>query len=395
MSEYKRVFVAEPSDNYFLFGPRGTGKTTWLAGACRGAHVIDLLKPERQLAFRTHPERLSEIVEGNSDCKVFVVDEIQKVPALLDVVHGLIERHPDIQFVLTGSSARKLKKSGVDLLGGRALERHMHPFMACELGDDFSLGQAVETGLVPVVLKYADRKRALASYVSLYVKEEVEQEGIVRNLDSFVRFLEAMSFSHAAVCSATSIAKDCAVKRTTVESYISILEDLLIGSRLGVFARRAKRRLVAHDKFYFFDAGVYRTLRPKGPLDRPEEIDGAALEGLVHQHLKAWCDYSGLGDALFYWRTHTDDEVDFVVYAENEFTAIEVKNAGRLNGADFSGLRLFGSDYPEARRVLLYRGSEQYLQDGILVMPVEKYLRALVPGQPLPEAKWLPRTKQC
>jgi len=322
------------------------------------------------------------------------VDEIQKVPALLDVVHGLIERHPEVRFVLTGSSARKLKKSGVDLLAGRALERHMHPFMACELGDDFSLGQAVETGLVPVVLKYANRKRALSSYVSLYVKEEVEQEGIVRNLDSFARFLEAMSFSHAAVYSATSIAKDCAVKRTTVESYVAILEGLLIGSRLGVFARRAKRRLVAHDKFYFFDAGVYRTLRPKGPLDRPEEIDGAALEGLVHQHLRAWCDYSGLDDALFYWRTHTDDEVDFVVYAENEFSAIEVKNAGRLSGADFAGLRLFGSDYPEARRILLYRGDEQYLQDGILVMPVEKYLRALVPGRPLPEAKWLPKQER-
>lgn len=392
MNEFSRVFSGEDA-SYFLFGPRGTGKTTWLKSSCTNAFVIDLLDARQRLSLMADPQRLRAIVEANRDYQTFVVDEIQKLPSLLDVVHQLMEMYPELRFVLTGSSARKLKRAGVDLLGGRALERHMHPFMACELGNGFSLDEALETGLVPVIGKYANRSKALASYLSLYIREEVEQAGLVRNLDSFARFLEAISFSHASVLSPTAISKDCAVKRTTVDSYVSILDDLLIGKRLGVFSKRAKRRLVSHEKFYFFDAGVYRAIRPHGPLDRPDEIDGAALEGLVFQHLLAWCEYSGLDNGLYYWRTQTGDEVDFVVYADSSFTAIEVKNAGKLNASDFKGLRLFGKDYPEARRILLYRGNEQYLDDGILVVPVEKYLRSLVPGRALPEAQWLSSAK--
>ena len=156
-----------------------------------------------------------------------------------------------------------------------------------------------------------------------------------------------------------------------------------------MFARRAKRRLVTHEKFYYFDAGVFRKLRPIGRLDSPSDINGQALEGLVYQHLCAYCDYSGYENALSYWRTSSGAEVDFIVYTPNDFTAIEVKHSDRISNSDLEGLKLFGSDYPEATRILLYRGEEQVMKDGLLVMPVERYLKELVPGRPLPEHKWL------
>ena len=165
--------------------------------------------------------------------------------------------------------------------------------MAAELGDDFMLEDALKFGLVPLVLAATDRAAVLRAYLALYVREEVHMEGLVRSVGSFARFLEAISFSHASLLSVAAVARECEVSRTTVEGYVSILEDLLISVRLPVFAKRAKRQLVGHDKFYFFDAGVFRSIRPKGPLDRPAEIDGAALEGLVFQHLRAWNDYSG------------------------------------------------------------------------------------------------------
>ena len=223
---------------------------------------------------------------------------------------------------------------------------------------------------------------ALSAYIDLYLREEIQQEGLVRTLAPFARFLESASFSHGSQLVSSAIARDCGVGRTTVDGYLKILEDLMIGVRLPVFSKRAKRELVAHEKFYFFDCGVFRALRPKGPLDRPSEIDGAALEGLVFQHLRAWNDCSGAPDTLGYWRTRAGVEVDFVLYGERDFAAIEVKNAAVLRPDDFAGLKSFREDYPEARPVLLYRGEERFLSDGILVLPVEDFLRALLPGRP-------------
>ena len=371
-------------ESFFLFGPRGTGKTTWLKDHLSNATFINLLESDTCLKYSARPMRLSEVVEGSSS-QTFIIDEIQKIPALLDVVHDIIEKHPNRRFVLTGSSARKLKRTpGVNLLGGRALEVHMHPFMAAELGSLFSIDEALMYGTLPMMLKYKDKAAALAAYLNLYIREEVQAEGLVRSLDSFARFLEAASFSHGGMLSATEISRECGVRRTTVDGFVEILEGLLIASRLPPFLRHAKRKVVAHDKFYFFDSGVYRSLRPKGSMDRPEEIAGMALEGLVFQHLAAWRDYSGLQGGLYFWRTHQNHEVDFVVYNENDFAAIEVKHTGNPSKADFAGLKLFAKDYPEARRILLYRGSEQYLADGVLVLPVERFLLSLVPGRPIP-----------
>jgi len=383
MAQVKRFFQA-PATHFFLFGPRGTGKSTWLRTAYPHALWVDLLQPEvhRQLVAR--PERLRELIAGNLERSVVVIDEVQKAPVLLDVVHDLIEQRPDWRFVLTGSSARKLRREGVDLLGGRALLRSLHPFMAAELGDRFDLEAALARGLVPLVWSSGEPEEVLKSYVGLYLKEEVQLEGLVRRFERFALFLEAISFSHGAVLNVSEVARECQVSRKTVEGYLGILGDLLLAFQIPVFTKRAQRNLTAHPKFFWFDAGVFRALRPAGPLDRPEEIAGAALEGLVAQHLRAWIDYSGEDYALSFWRTKAGSEVDFVIYGRGGFWALEVKHSASVRPADLRGLKAFREDYPEASLRLLYRGKESLEVDGIRCLPCDAFLRRLVPGQPLP-----------
>ena len=294
-----RFFTDIPGESYFLFGARGTGKSTWCLKELGGSNRIDLLSPDVLRWYSAKPERLKEYVLGQSAGTTIVIDEVQKVPDLLSVVHELLEMKKGYRFVMTGSSFRKLKHSGVDMLAGRALLRTMFPFMAAEIRDHFSLERALTQGMIPVVWDSDYSLDVLRSYVGVYLREEVMMEGLVRDLGGFSRFLEAASFSHGALLNISNVARDCGVQRKTVEGYIIILEDLLLASRVPVFARRSRRAVVAHPKFYYFDAGVFRDLRPKGPLDRAEEIDGAALEGLFYQHLKSWMEYSP-GNAHLY-----------------------------------------------------------------------------------------------
>lgn len=373
-----------PSSHFFLFGPRGTGKSTWLRNAYPDALWIDLLRPEIHRQYAARPERLRELVAGSPEAPVVVIDEVQKAPILLDVVHDLIERRAGPRFVLTGSSARKLKREGVDLLAGRAAVRSLHPFMAAEVGSGFHLDSALVLGLVPLVWSSREPEEVLKAYVGLYLKEEVQMEGLVRRFEGFARFLEAVSFSHSAVLNVSEVARECQVSRKTVEGYLEILEDLLLAFRLPVFSKRAQRGLTVHPKFFWFDAGVFVAMRPAGPLDRPEEIGGAALEGLIAQHLRAWIDYSGEDFALSFWRTRAGAEVDFVIYGRNGFWAVEVKHSATIRPADLRGLKAFREDYPEAELRLLYRGEETRLVDGIRCLPCDEFLRDLVPGRPLP-----------
>ncbi len=377
-------FFQDPGSSYFLFGPRGTGKSTWLRAKYPDALWLDLLSPEVHREMIARPERLRERVDGAPDRTVIVIDEVQKAPALLDVVHQLIERKDGRRFVLTGSSSRKLKREGVDLLAGRAVVRALHPFLAAELGTRFSLKAALSNGLVPLIWDSPHPADALRAYVGLYLREEVQYEGLVRRIGDFSRFLEAISFSHAAVLNMAEVARECRVSRKTVEGYLEILEDLLLAFQVRVFSRRAQRALTAHPKFFWFDAGVFTVLRPTGPLDRPEEIAGAALEGLVAQHLRAWIDYSGADLGLWFWRTKAGTEVDFVLYGGDGFHAIEVKSSGSVRSKDLRGLKAFREDYPEADLRLLYRGEEALVIDGIRCLPCGDFLRGLVPGQPLP-----------
>jgi predicted AAA+ superfamily ATPase len=377
-------FFQEPRSSYFLFGPRGTGKSTWLRAHHPEALWVDLLQPDVHRQYAARPERLRDLVRAHREHDVVVVDEVQKVPELLVVVHGLIEERRGLRFVLTGSSARKLKRSGVDLLAGRALLRYLHPFMAAELAPSFNADQALKLGLLPLVWDAEEPAEALNAYVALYLREEVQQEGLVRDLGSFSRFLEATTFSHGAVLNVADMARECQVSRKTVVGYLEVLEDLLLSFRLPVFTRRARRLLSAHPKFYWFDSGVFVSMRPASVIDRPQEIAGAALEGLVAQHLRAWIDYSGNDCRLAYWRTKSGSEVDFVVWGQAGFWALEVKHTTTLRPKDLRAIRAFREDYPEATVRLLYRGGEKLEIDGILCVPCSDYLLGIVPGEPLP-----------
>ena len=384
MTDHPR-FLEAPSSHFFLFGPRGTGKSTWLRQHLPDALWIDLLDPSEERLLQTRPEALRERVDGMKKPGAVVIDEVQRAPGVLTVVHALIEeKRRGLRFVLTGSSARKLRRTGVDLLGGRALRKSMHPFMASELGKDFQLERNLTLGVVPGILGAADPAQALRAYVALYLREEVKAEGLVRNLASFGRFLEAMSFAQATTINLANIARECQVSRATVEGYLEVLEDLLLGWRLPTFQRRAKRQLANHPKFFWFDIGVFRSVRPTGPLDHPEEIEGAALEGLVAQHLRAWVDYSNANLTLHYWRTKTGNEVDFVVFGKSAFHAIEVKNQRQVRPADLKGLIAFGEDYPEARRVLVYRGKDRVKKQGVLCLPCAEFFAGIRPGDRLP-----------
>jgi predicted AAA+ superfamily ATPase len=378
--EFRSRFFNMPKKSFFLFGPRGTGKSTWLRHELPEAVFVDLLKPEVYRELQARPEHLREIALGSTRKQIVVLDEVQRVPELLNVVHDVLEEPGAPRFVLTGSSARKLRRGGVDLLAGRALLRTLHPFMAAELAE-FRIDEALRFGLLPLVVAAGDPEDTLRGYAALYLEQEVQLEGYARNIGNFARFLESISLSHGAVLNISNVARECQIERKTAAGYVEIIEDLLLGFRVPVFARRAKRQTAAHPKFYFFDAGVFRTLRPKGPVDMREGFEGVALEGLVAQHLRAWIAYGNRDAKIYYWRTRSGVEVDFVVYGEAGFWAVEVKNATRVRPEDLSGLKSFAADYPECEPLLLYRGTEHLKIERIRCLPVDEFLRELKPAR--------------
>jgi predicted AAA+ superfamily ATPase len=382
--ELDRLF-SPPSQSFFLFGPRGSGKTTWARKVYSKACWVNLLEMDMLRRLSSRPEGLKEIVIPQPMGATIVIDEIQKIPALLSVVHDLLEQEVKRgwQFVLTGSSARQLKRAGSDLLAGRAITRTMHPFLAVELGEAFNLDRALEQGLLPVIWMAANPSESLKSYIGTYVREEVQAEGLVRNLGNFHRFLEAISFSHASVLNVSNVARECEVERKTVMGYVDLLEDLLLSVRLPVFTKRARRKMSDHPKFYFVDSGVFRSLRPAGPLDLGGDVVDAALEGLVFQHLRAWKAYGANDQSFFYWRTQAGVEVDFVIYSPQGLWAIEVKNSSRVRSQDLRSLKSFKEDYPEAKTFLLYRGTEHLIVQGIPCLPVTDFLKKLLPSKSL------------
>lgn len=370
---YSRIIKPNQDKSFFLFGPRGTGKTTWLKMNFKKAIYIDLLEAGVFNDLLANPQRLEKLIPPKFD-DFIIIDEVQRIPPLLNEAHRLIEKN-GFKFILTGSSARKLKQKETNLLAGRALTYHLYPMTAIELGQDFSLENGVRFGHLPAIFKESAKKKYLESYVMTYLQQEVQQEGLTRNMGAFSRFLEAASFSQGSVLNMSEIARECAVHRKVVENYFSILEDLLIAYRLPVFTKKSKRRLIQHGKFYFFDVGVYRTIRPSGPFDRPEEIDGAALETLVFQEIKAINDYLDLGYCLYFWRTADQHEVDFILYGQRGLIAIEIKRTQKINSKHLQNLKIFSKEYPQARSYLLYGGDRTMWEDGIQIIPIESFLK--------------------
>lgn len=377
--ELIRRFFDLSERSCFVFGPRGTGKTTWLRAVLPEALYLDLLDPQLHRQLSGRPELLFALLDGAPQVRHVVIDEIQRIPELLSVVHSILESPGPPIFVMTGSSARKLRRGGANLLGGRAANLTLHPFMASEV-PTFDLNRSLEFGMLPVVYQSDQPNIVLQAYASLYLEQEVQAEGLTRSLGGFARFLEAVSLTHAGQLNVASVARECEVGRKTVQSYLEILQDLLLAFELPAFQKRAKRKTVVHPKLYVFDTGVFQSLRPRGPLDSPQEVHGQALEGLVAQHLRAWVAYSSQRTDLFYWRTRAGSEVDFVVYGDFGLQAIEVKNARRVYRADLRALASFTDDYPEAEPVLLYRGEPRLRMGNIWCVPVEEFLCNLTPG---------------
>jgi predicted AAA+ superfamily ATPase len=372
---YSRQKKIDSSVSCFLFGPRGSGKTFWLRLTLPKSVYIDLLAARTSGELLADPQRLEYRIPPDYRGPI-VIDEVQRAPALLDEVHRLMESR-GLVFVMTGSSPRKLRRGGTNLLAGRAISHQLFPFTAAELGQDFSLAKALQYGMLPTIhdpAKHVEPEDYLTTYVQTYLREEVVAEGLTRQAGAFARFLEAASFSQGQPLNISAIARDSSVHRKVAESYFQILEDLLIGVRVPVFHKRAKRRLAGHPKFYFFDAGVYRAIRPRGPLDAPEQIDGAAMETLVFQELRATSQNLGKDYDLYYWRTAGGMEVDFVLYGPRGIVALEVKRKHRLSGHDLRGLRAFLEDYPMAKAYVLYGGDHDAHFDSIHALPMERAL---------------------
>ncbi|ETR66906.1 MAG: ATPase, partial [Candidatus Magnetoglobus multicellularis str. Araruama] len=365
-----------PSDkSCFLFGPRGTGKSFWLRRQFKSALYIDLLESETYFRLLSAPDKLESMIPKHFSDYI-IIDEIQKISKLLDEVHRLIEKY-QYRFILTGSSARKLKKQDVNLLAGRALTLYMNPLCCEELSSDFDINYSLKYGHLPSAYTEKNPDLYLKSYVTTYLREEVLQEGLTRDLGNFTRFLETASFSQGEILNISEIARECFLNRKLVENYFSILEDLLIAFRLPVFTRRAKRRMIHHPKFYFFDVGVYRAIRPKGPLDTIEEIEGAALETLFLQEIIALNEYYQLGYTIYYWRTSTQIEVDFILYGELGLHAFEIKRKSSYSTKDLKGLKSFINDYPMSTAWLVYGGHKEFYEDNIQVIPFMKILPGL------------------
>jgi predicted AAA+ superfamily ATPase len=361
--------------SFFLFGPRGTGKTTWLRQHLPEALFFNLLQSEPYNRLSANPGLIREMIPPHYSGWI-IIDEIQRIPEMLNEVHDLIESQKRI-FILTGSSARKLRQKGINLLAGRALTYHLHPLTAEEQESSWQISQSLRYGHLPARFSEHDPQKYLKDYVQTYIREEVLQESLTRNIGHFSRFLEVASFSQGSIINTSEIAREAHIERATADNYFSILEDLLIGVRLPVFSRKAKRKLIHHQKFYYFDTGVFRAIRPTGPLDSDAELDGPAMETLVFQELRAMNDYLECGYQLYFWRTKNGLEVDFILYGPEGLIAIEVKRSRHVHSKNLRGLKEFQKDYPPARCYLFYGGLTPLYKDHITVLPIEQALRNL------------------
>ena len=376
---YPRI-LQPVNGSFFLFGPRGTGKTVWAKETFPGAHSFDLRDEALYQGLLADVSRFAmELRALPQDSWVFI-DEIQRIPGLLNEVHRFMER--GLRFVLTGSSARKLRRGGVNLLGGRAALRFLFPFVPEELGKDFSIEQVLEFGTIPLVWASSDRTETLRAYIELYVKEEVQAEALVRNLPGFMRFLPVAALFHGQVLNVSGAARDAEVTRATLAGYLEILEDTLMTFRLPAFESRLRVRERRHPKLYWFDPGVVRALGKKhGPVSAEEK--GALFEGWIASVLRAYQSYRNAFDEWYYWTPSgaRETEVDFLLEKQGELAAIETKTASSLHPAHLRGLRALRELPSVKRRILVSPGGRvMRTEDGIDVWPLSHFLQFLEKG---------------
>ncbi|MBL7072885.1 MAG: ATP-binding protein [Candidatus Omnitrophica bacterium] len=358
------------SKSVFLFGPRQTGKT-WLIGKELGKYrVYDLLDNEVYLTLARSPKRLEQELRKGE--KIVIIDEIQKLPLLLDEVHRIIEKY-GVHFLLTGSSARKLRHAGVNLLGGRARSKHLHPFIYYELKERFDLLKALNRGLIPSIYFSDSPEEDLKAYAGNYLKEEIAAEGLTRNVPAFSRFLEVAALCNGKMINYSNIANDAQVPCSTAREYFHILRDTLIGFDVPAWKQSIKRKPLATSKFYFFDVGIVRYLQNRSALKERSPEFGDAFETYCAHELKSYVDYKNFR-TLSYWRSKSGYEVDFII---DDFLAVEIKAKANISSADLRGINALKEEKKIKHYIVVSLERRARREKGIEILPWRDFLERL------------------
>lgn len=376
---YERIFQIdkELEDSIFLFGARQTGKSTILRNKLSNNIFIDLLDTTVKKRFNKRPGLLYEMLCNKPEGTLVIIDEIPEVPELLNEVHRLMSEYGH-RFVLCGSSARKLKRKGYNTLGGRALPCYFYPLVSAEI-PDFDLEHALLNGLIPPHYRAKNAERKLSAYVDVYLKEEIKEESLVRNLDAFQRFLEVAALTDGEMINYNNIAQDCGISASTVASYFEILQDTLIGYIIPAYRKTMKRRLVQAPRFYYFDVGVANYLLHRKQLIRGTADYGHAFEHFVIQELKAYIGYNHINEELTYWRTYTGIEVDAII--GDARIAIEIKSVEEVLPRHLKGLKTFAEEHPNSRRIIVSLDLFNRNIEGIESIYIMDFLKMLWNGE--------------
>ncbi|MCP4576721.1 MAG: ATP-binding protein [Deltaproteobacteria bacterium] len=369
----RRLHLPAPgTETFFLWGPRQTGKTTLLRETYRKAVWIDLLKAEEYRRYLEHPEWLRSELPENGVMPFVVIDEVQKVPQLLDEVHWLHENR-GVQFALCGSSARKVRRGHANLLGGRAIRYELFGLTSSELGPDWNMDKMLNHGYLPRIYPSNTHRRLLNAYTANYLKEEIAAEGLIRNLPVFSDFLNKAALSDTEPVNYSTIARDCGVSSQTIKGYFQILEDTLLGRWLPAYRKRPKRRVVTSSKFYFSDVGVVNFLAKRGFMEQGSELYGKAFENWLFHEISAHNMYNELFATISYWRLSSGIEVDFII--NDMEIAIEAKSSRKITANHLKGLRQLRVDHPEVKRLLVVCCEEKprRTEDGIEILPAEYF----------------------
>ncbi len=378
---YTRL-LPTPTRSILLLGPRGTGKSTWIRGRFPDAVVYDLLDTGEALRLHKAPQTLYRELAAHAPGGWAVVDEVQKVPALLDEAHRLIESR-GLRFVLSGSSARKLRRGGVNLLAGRAVTVSMFPLVSAELDFVFDPRRALRFGMLPMAVAEDDPREYLRTYTETYLVQEIQAEALARNLGAFARFLEIAARQNAQVTNVTNIARDAEINRRTVQSHFEILDDTLLGFRLPPWKLKSATKQVRQSKFYFFDCGVARALAGRLPYPPTAEETGPLAETYILGELRAYLSYTTRHYRLHFWRSYDGVEVDMLCETAHGFVALEIKASSRWERRFNRGLHRVSEDLGKDRTTCygVYFGERAALWDDVLVLPVMDFLKRLWAGE--------------
>lgn len=376
---YHRIFDVENrlDEAMFLFGARQTGKSTLLKERFPKAIYIDLLKSDVRNRFKQHPEEFRESLLRYPPKTIVIVDEIQKVPDLLDEVHWLMVEK-GLWFILSGSSARKIKKSGANNLGGRAIPETLFPLVSAEI-PDFDIERAVQNGMIPRHYMVANARNRMRAYIDLYVKEEIIEEALVQNVDEFIRFMEVAAIMDGEILNYENVASDCGVSANTVKAYYKILVDTLLGFEVPAYRKVIKRKLYKSPRFYYFDIGIANHLTKRYQLAPKTPEYGHAFEHLIIQEIVAYLAYTNSDEELTYWHTYENIEVDAII--GDARVAIEIKSKDHVDHGDKKGIMEFAKEHPNAKQILVSRDRISRRSGNVDLYYVIDFFKALWAGE--------------